>query len=114
MCTIAFLAPPKTYPEAVNLTADNSLPYILTGGFRPVSSIPELAHNVTYTKYRIVLLLPDREGFIQNGIDDNSVTEVFVDEVGGCHSLILCAECFLIERKGHEAAILNVCKLWVL
>ena len=74
--------PPKTYPEAVNLTADNSLPYILTGGFRPVSSIPELAKKIKYTKYRIVLY-PDGStaSIVEHGIDMHSVTAVYVNEV---------------------------------
>ena len=79
-----FLAspPPKTYPEAVNLTVDNSLPYILTGGFRPVSSIPELAKKITFTRYRIVLYPEsNRTRILSDGIDKHSVTHLFVDEV---------------------------------
>ena len=74
------LAPPKTYPEAVNLTADNSLPYILTGGFRPVSSIPELAKKIKYTRYRIILWLQNWKNFIRRDINNNSMAEVFVNE----------------------------------
>ena len=77
-----FLARPRTYPEAINLTVDNSLPYILTGGFRPVSSIPELANKIKYTRYRIVLYPDDSTASIVSaGIDMHSVTEVFVNEV---------------------------------